>query len=187
VEQFLEGFQAATVGYESNNWTHIGTVANISSNYDSTLDAAGKPDGACVQSWHVDLPTDGTETYARYDLGVGLDLDTIQTDWYVSFFFQGWTIPTNTEFYSIADWDNDTTPGATTLRLWRQGASDFQIYLAAQTASAKQPIVTGCWYTAKISFDTAAAAAGSSLTVWSNGWHCQPTHSSGGAAPTYAI
>lgn len=156
-DDFIDGFQTATTGYESNGWVGVGTTANIYPAADSSALTSGKPDGACSQALKIVLPTDGTETYARCDLGVAIDLDVVQTDLYFCIYIE--SLEGNCQ---ILSYRTSTTPSAS-----------YPVTLSSTAiragASAEIPVASGQWYTVKLSYDTAAAVNGSVISVWSGG------------------
>lgn len=79
-DTLLEGF--GTPGYE-NAWTEVGTTANIDDAADSSALTDGKPDGACDTAFYLDVPTDGTETFSRYNHGSTIDLSGTELDFYM--------------------------------------------------------------------------------------------------------
>lgn len=67
-DELLEGFQTASTGYE-NTWVEYGTTANITAYADTSALTSGKPTGACDRAWKLVVPSDGTETYAKWTRG----------------------------------------------------------------------------------------------------------------------
>lgn len=162
-DNFIEGFQTPTTGYESNVWTGVGTTANITVPADSSSLTTYKPDGACNQAFKLVVPTDGTETYIRGDLGASIDLDTIQTDVYFSLYVE--TGPDNSESYFIFGYRQSTTPSpSASIALGKTAGGQLQL-----TCGSSVNISAGQWYVIKWSFDIAQAVGGSSMTIWSNG------------------
>lgn len=82
-DELLEGFQTASTGYE-NTWVQYGTTANITAYADTSALTTGKPTGACDRAWKLVIPSDGTETYAKWTRGSGISTGTtIDTVFYV--------------------------------------------------------------------------------------------------------
>lgn len=169
-DNFLEGFQTATTGYESNIWTGFGTTANISPAYDTTSLTTYKPPGVCNQSLHIVVPDEGTETYIRGDLGAGqiIDLDTIQTDVSLCFYLEA-NISGNLSSCPMFSFNADGGFGVYNGLEIQSASSTPQIRAHGTANSNWISIATGQWYTIVISFDTAQAAGGSNIKIWSNG------------------
>lgn len=165
-DNFIEGFQAVT-GYESNGWSHVGTSANITSNYNSSALTTYKPEGACNQCLHVVAPNDGTETFARMNLGAAIDIDTIQTDIYFSFYIQT-GLPSDAQYCWIAGFGSTTAASSVGVAITND-LGVIKIRASAANNTTFRTISAGQWYVVKISLDTAKASFGSSYTVWSNG------------------
>lgn len=159
-DDFIDGFQGAT-GYESNTWTAQGTVANVISNANSSSLSTYKPAGACDQALKVILPTDGTETNARLDLGYILDLDTIQTDVYFCIYVE--TGPDAGESYVVYTYRTGAANDTLAVTLANTAG---QLTLTPKDGISIN-ISAGQWYTVKMSYTT--AGPGCSITIWSNG------------------
>jgi len=165
-DELLEGFETASTGYEASGWTEFGTTANISHAADSSALATGKPDGACSKAWKLVVPTDGTATGARWDRGSTIDLDTVQTDVWFSFYVE--TAPDSGEGFFIWEYTGLSSPENFGLQLRNNGGT-LQVITVAGGGSDAINILTDRWYVGKISFDVAAAADGTTFTLWSNG------------------
>lgn len=166
--RFIEGFGMVSTGYESNNlWSLTGTAENVTPNGDSTALTTGKPAGACNQALKVVVPTDGTETYTATTNSLLIDLDTVQADLTLCLYVE--TGPDAGEGYSIVSYRGSATPSSSTgIRLQNTGGQ-IEIFARGAVNSSVINISAGQWYTVRLSFDTAQAAGGSSMTVWANG------------------
>lgn len=167
-DNFIEGFQIDTSGYESNVlysvWITNG-VGNVNYAFDSSSLTTGKPPGACNQCWRIVLPTDGTEAWARADLGAAIDIDTIQTDLTISIYVESG--PGTSKSYFIAIWGTSATAVSWAVGLdINNNAGQLQLRARA-TSTVTVNISAGQWYTAVISLDTARAVGGSTLYVYS--------------------
>lgn len=170
-DNFLEGFEIPVSGYESNVWTEVGTTANIQHAYDSSGLSTYKPPGDCNQCWHIAVPNDGTETYAKGDLGAAntIDLDTVQTEVTINFYLET-KQPNLAAIEPILALNADGGFGVYTgLQYENDGANVPTIRAAGSSNSPWISIATGQWYTIVLMLDTAQAVDGSSITIWSNG------------------
>lgn len=169
-DNFIDGFQIATTGYESNVsysvWSEVGTTANIYEAADSSALTTYKPSGACSQALKFVFPTDGTETYSYANLGAAIDLDTIQTDIYFALYVE--TGPDNGEAVQIFSYRGTSVPGAYGVTIDNSGGQ-LRLSTAGGSGSAYQNISAGQWYTIKLSYDTAVGEDGSALYIFSNG------------------
>lgn len=159
-DDLLEGFQDVD-GYD-NTWTQVGTTANITAGADSSALTTGKAPGQCAKAWKLIVPTDGTETFAYWDYGSSVNLDSqamsvtcnlyiesapLAADNYVIFSFRGTAIPGVIGNMVLLQ----NVAGVVSLNCWGQ----------LVTVSAGQ------WYTVKITLATTAAS--STFEVWSQG------------------
>lgn len=167
-DNFLEGFQTPTTGFESNGWALSGTTNNITM-VDSTSLTSNKPDGACNQCIQVVVNDDGTETWASCDLGVGgtIDLDTVQTDVFFSFYVVTGPNVAN-EVFSIFGMGGTSVGSSHKVQLHNVGGV-LKVYFVSSGTGDPITISAGQWYVAKISFDTAAEVNGSAFYLYSGG------------------
>lgn len=158
-DTLLEGFQ--TPGYE-NSWTEVGTTANINDQYDSSALSTGKPTGACDLALQLTAPTDGTETYFKWNNGSEIDLDTQAVD--VVFYLYLDTAPDDGEnFYLLlAQTAGSTTDVYITLR---NNAGTIEIAGSGASTSAYQSISTGQWLKVKLHMDTTTSGSLSYIQV----------------------
>lgn len=168
-DNFIEGFNVATTCLESNVWTTNGTTANWTIPADSTALTTYKPAGACNQAVKLVVPTDGTETYLKADLGAAIDVDTIQTDVYFSFYLE--TAPdvageTYSIFFCGPQCDGDIYL-ATDVQI-RLFVAQPQIRVTSDDTTTWRNISAGQWYVVKLSFGTSPTAGQSTFTLWSN-------------------
>jgi len=171
-DDFIEGFETATTGYESNVWTKIGTTANINEVYDSSALTDFRPPGVCSQSLYVDIPTDGTETWLRGNLGYVIDVDTVQTDFVCSFYVV--TGPGTNEALGLVGVGQFNTGASWVANIFLQNTAG-QLNVKCSFNATTINISAGQWYTAIISMDTARAATGSTFSLFSGGSHVGTT------------
>jgi hypothetical protein len=170
---FAEGFQDPAVGYETNVWTELGTVANITSYGDSSALTLYKPDGACNRALRIELPDDdSSETSARCDFGTGTGIVTSNSFVTVKFSIYIERAPAVGKFYKIMALGNGpTAPTFNTcyVNLTNTVGDQMMVYASGTTAGAPINIETGEWYTFVVSLDKDRGLNGSSLTVYSGG------------------
>lgn len=166
-DEFLEGFQTATTGYEEANWLEVGTTANISPAYDSSALTTYKPPGACDQALRIIVPADGTETYSYVQLDQEFTLSVTQIDVYYSFYIES-ELATGKQVTQFS-YRSTSTPAATQgVQIGNTTGQSWVFALGATNSSAIN-VSDGQWNTVKLSYDTAAAAGGSTITVFANG------------------
>lgn len=161
-DTFLEGFQTATTGYE-NTWSEFGTTANITPAGDSSALTSGKPTGACNQAIKFVMPSDGTETYIRWNRGSLLDIDSVGLD-LVFYIYVEDLIATDLQQYNMVVLSSGDTIGtyATYLALGRSGANT---YLNANGADASANIIftRNAWH--QVNLHLHSIAGGSYINV----------------------
>ena len=153
-DTLLEGF--GTPGYEQA-WTEVGTTANINDAADSSALAENKPDGACDTAWYLNVPTDGTETYAYWNYGSAIDTATVNIDTY--FYLWIATGPDAGEDFAIAQiYEGVSTYQVLKLVLENSGGT-LRIYVSSSANSATVNLTTGVWQKIMIHLDTTAASS----------------------------
>lgn len=168
-DEFLEGFQTATTGYNDGNaWTYTTSgTGTITPAADSSSLTSGKPDGACDQAWKVVNPLTGSETFARADKGSWIDISSSGAvfAWYV--WVDGADFPDAGETYYILCADNTTTPQASSLFLTglanNSGVLQLRSYGVDQTSWVS--IQSNTWNKVEVRLDASGSAAGSSMIV----------------------
>lgn len=145
-DEFLEGFQTDTTGTNDGNaWAAalVGTTANIDCWKDTTALSDNKQAGACDRAWYVSLPTDGTETFIRYDRGSSIDLDTQPIDVY----FDVWidTAPDAGESYVILMLRNTEAGSAVARCYLKNNSGTLQMWGNGDTTSTAITVSASTW------------------------------------------
>lgn len=164
-DDLLEGFEDGD-GYDVT-WTEIGTTANITEGADSASLTSGKAPGQCNKAWKLAAPTDGTATYARWDNGSTIDLDTVAVVISLQFYVE--VEPDNNEGWSILSYRISTTPTSGAGAVLLKTAGGVLTVAGTGTGATGIAITGGQWYTLVFTLDTARAVDGSSLKVFANG------------------
>lgn len=164
-DNFIEGFQTTTTGYESNGWTAFGTTANIYPATDTSSLGTYKPAGACSQALKIIAPNNGAETYAF--ITNNIDLDAQATDVTFSFYVASGTVSAGADYAIFRYYDYVAAAG--TRVYLTETSGNLGIYPYGTTIFATNTISADTWYTCVLSLDAAQAVGGSSLKLFSNG------------------
>lgn len=154
-DTLLEGF--GTPGYEQA-WTEVGTTANINDAADSSALAKNKPDGACDTAWYLNVPTDGTETYAYWNYGSEIDTATSEVDMYVYLWIVNGPSAAGENFAIYGALAGDNVNLVFKLML-ENSAGTLRVFVSSSANSATVNVSTGSWYKLHIHSDTTAASS----------------------------
>jgi len=162
---FLEGFQAATVGYNDGNaWTVDSVVGTgtVSAYYDTSALTTNKPAGACDRAWRVVLPTDGTETYQVWDRGSSYTMGAAVLRIIFHLYIE--VAPDSGENYPVFRYGSTATGTGYFVSLDNVSGT-LQLTAGGQTTSSAITVSSGEWIKVMLYLDTSSAGDTSYLQV----------------------